>query len=48
VADRFGDMDQLLRLPTDRQIQSLFNSDNHGSRDEVSAVVMGQLALLRR
>ena len=45
VADRFGDMDTLLRFPTDRQIQSFFTSDDHGSYNDGHAAVMGQLAM---
>jgi hypothetical protein len=48
VADRFRGRDTLLRFPADRQIQSLFDPDDHGSSDEVSAAVMGQLAMVKR
>jgi hypothetical protein len=31
VADRFGNMNTLLRFPADRQIQALFDSEHHRS-----------------
>ncbi len=46
VTDWFGDMDQLLRFPTDRQIQSFFYSDHHGSCDQRHVVMMGQLVMV--
>jgi hypothetical protein len=48
VADCFGRVDPLFRFPADRQIQSFFNSDNHGRCDDGHTAVMGQLAMGKR